>query len=163
MGLPHPTMNWESPALKEAWTTFEQHARLMVAGPLSEKTQPQQVSYLLLWVGEKGRDIFSTFNFAQAVSAGNASSTLHQPWDRFRSNDCSPTWAGMPRAPSDGSKVKLMMWSPSSEGPGYYLAALRQPCCSLVNKAVKSIDYLILSFLQTQSINTDCTQQCACI
>ena len=69
MGLPHPTMNWESPALKEAWTKFEQHARLMVVGPLSDKTQPQQVSYILLWVGEKGRDIFSTFNFAQAVPA----------------------------------------------------------------------------------------------
>ena len=69
MGLPHPTINWESPALKEAWTKFEQHARLMFAGPLSDKTQPQRVSYLLLWVGEKGRDIFSTFNFAPAVPA----------------------------------------------------------------------------------------------
>ena len=69
MGLPHPTMNWESPALKEAWTKFEQHARLMFAGPLSDKTQPQRVSYLLLWVSEKGRDIFSTFNFAPAVPA----------------------------------------------------------------------------------------------
>ena len=30
----------------------------------SDKTQAQQVSYLLLWVGEKGRDIHSTFTFA---------------------------------------------------------------------------------------------------
>ena len=73
MGLPHPTMNWELPALKQAWTKFEQDARLMFAGPLSDKTQPlsdkTQVSNLLLWVGEKGRDIFSTFNFAPAVPA----------------------------------------------------------------------------------------------
>ena len=62
-------MNWESPALNEAWTKFEHHARLMFAGPLSDKTQPQRGSYLLLWVGEKGRDIFSTFNFAPAVPA----------------------------------------------------------------------------------------------
>ena len=41
----------------------------MFAGPVSDKTQHQRVSYLLLWVGEKGRDIFSTFNFAPAVPA----------------------------------------------------------------------------------------------
>jgi len=41
----------------------------MFSGPLSDKTEAQKVSYLLLWTGEKGRDIFSTFKFAPAIEA----------------------------------------------------------------------------------------------
>ena len=64
IGLPHPSMNWDAPCLTDTWNKFEQHVNLMFSGPLSDKTQAQQVSYLLLWVGEKGRDIHSTFTFA---------------------------------------------------------------------------------------------------
>ena len=51
----------------------------MFTGPLSDKTPLQQVSYLLLWVGERGRDIYSTFTFAPgqpAVPAANAAAAI---------------------------------------------------------------------------------------
>ena len=41
----------------------------MSEGPLNGKTEAQKISYLLLWVGEKGRDIFSTFTSAPGVAA----------------------------------------------------------------------------------------------
>ena len=68
-GIHPPQMNWDSPAMAECWTKFKQHADLMFEGPLSDKTEAQKVSYLLLWVGEKGRDIFLTFTFAPGVAA----------------------------------------------------------------------------------------------
>ena len=70
----HPTFDWDSPALKETWAKFEQCARLMFVGSLSDKTEVQKVSYLLLWIGEKGRDICLTFHYAPgrvAVAATN--------------------------------------------------------------------------------------------
>ena len=58
--LPCPSFNWESASL-QAWTKFEQHVNLIFNGPLSGKNAKQQCSYLLLWLGEKGRDVFSTW------------------------------------------------------------------------------------------------------
>ena len=56
-------MDWKSDNLKEAWTRFQNHATLMLEGPLSEKTEKFQRTFLLIWLGNKGRDIFSTLAF----------------------------------------------------------------------------------------------------
>ena len=45
--------------MPEAWRRFKQHAELMFSGPLREKGEQDKCSYLLLWVGEKGRDIYN--------------------------------------------------------------------------------------------------------
>ena len=39
---------------------FRGHADLMFSGPLKDKDDSAKVSYLLLWMGEKGRDIYRT-------------------------------------------------------------------------------------------------------
>lgn len=54
-------MNWDSTNLPEAWRRFKQHAELMFSGPLREKCEQDKCSYLLLWIGEKGRDVFNTW------------------------------------------------------------------------------------------------------
>ncbi|KAK2712700.1 hypothetical protein QYM36_011401, partial [Artemia franciscana] len=58
---PSPFINWNQPNLKDAWTRFSKHVELMFSGPLNGKSNTVKCSYLLIWVGEKGRDIFSTF------------------------------------------------------------------------------------------------------
>lgn len=60
-GVPSPHMNWESSNLPDAWRKFRQHAELMFAGPLKKRGEDEKCSYLLLWIGEKGRDIFNTW------------------------------------------------------------------------------------------------------
>ena len=61
-----PHMNWESQNLPEQWKKFEAHVKLMFSGPLAEKTEIVKISYLLIWVGEKGRDIRSTWTLSDA-------------------------------------------------------------------------------------------------
>ncbi|CAI5681852.1 unnamed protein product [Oreochromis niloticus] len=60
-GVPTPCMDWDSSNLPEAWRRFKQHAELMFAGPLRGKEEADKCSYLLLWVGEKGRDVYNTW------------------------------------------------------------------------------------------------------
>lgn len=64
-GVPFPRMDWDSTNLTEAWRHFSQHAQLMFTGPLREKEEADKCSYLLLWIGEKGRDIFNTWTLTQ--------------------------------------------------------------------------------------------------
>ncbi|KAJ1098821.1 hypothetical protein NDU88_003928 [Pleurodeles waltl] len=54
-------MNWDSPALSEEWRKFKQHAELVFQGPLRSTKEDEKCCYLLIWVGEKGRDIFNTW------------------------------------------------------------------------------------------------------
>lgn len=60
-GVPTPQMDWDSANLPDAWRRFVQHVKLMFTGPLKEKEEATQCSYLLLWVGERGRDIYNTW------------------------------------------------------------------------------------------------------
>ena len=61
-----PCMNWESQNLPEQWKKFETHVQLMFSGPLAGKSEIVKISYLLIWVGEKGRDIRSTWTLTDA-------------------------------------------------------------------------------------------------
>ena len=56
-----PQMNWDSLNLPDAWKKFRQHAELMFSVSLNEKSEEEKWSYLLIWVGEKGRDIYNTW------------------------------------------------------------------------------------------------------
>ena len=60
--VPHPCMNWLQDNLLETWRKFRQHADLMFDGPLRRLNATERTTYLLIWVGEKGRDIFNTFD-----------------------------------------------------------------------------------------------------
>ena len=60
-GVPMPKMDWDSSNLPDAWKKFRQHVELMFSGPLSAKGEEVKCSYLLLWIGEKGRDVYNTW------------------------------------------------------------------------------------------------------
>ena len=53
-GVPTPSMDCSSVNLLESFKKFRLHAELIFAGALAEKTEEVHVTYLLLWVGEKG-------------------------------------------------------------------------------------------------------------
>ena len=63
-GVPLPVMNWESANLPEAWRKFTEHCDLIFKGPLKEKEESVHISYMLLWIGEKGRELHGTLNLS---------------------------------------------------------------------------------------------------
>ncbi len=60
-GVPAPQLDWDSANLPEAWQRFRQHAELMFTGPYKSKPEEEQCSYLLIWVGDQGRQIYNTW------------------------------------------------------------------------------------------------------
>lgn len=50
--------------LPDAWRKCHLHVELMFSDLLRCKSEEEKCSYLLLWVGEKGRDVFKTWTLA---------------------------------------------------------------------------------------------------
>ena len=57
-----PAMRWDGEYLREEWRRFKQHAELMFTGPLKSRSEAEKCSYLLIWVGQKGRDVYNTWS-----------------------------------------------------------------------------------------------------
>ena len=51
--------------VSENWRKWKQQIDLLVNGPLHGKTEKQKCAYILLYMGEQGREIFNTFTFPQ--------------------------------------------------------------------------------------------------
>ena len=60
-GLSAPTMNWASTDVSQAFKKYKTICQLMFDGPLAEKTEAVKVKYLLLWPGEEGIEVSSTW------------------------------------------------------------------------------------------------------
>ena len=63
-----PKMDWESGDLPTAWKSFKQHVQFMFDEPLKGKNEEAKCNYLMIWVGNKGCEIYSTWNLQQAES-----------------------------------------------------------------------------------------------
>ncbi|KAL3847373.1 hypothetical protein ACJMK2_018288 [Sinanodonta woodiana] len=64
-GVPTTTMDWEKSNLTTSWAKFQQHCELIFNGPMSRINDAVKANYILLWVGDKGRDIFSTWTLTE--------------------------------------------------------------------------------------------------
>ena len=51
---------------------FKQHCQFTFGGPLSDKTEKAKVNYLMTYIGDKGREVYGTFEFAPAAAGGQA-------------------------------------------------------------------------------------------
>ena len=54
----NPVMNWEARDLPSAWKSFKTHVDFMFKGPLKDKSEEEQCAYLMIWVGQKGRELY---------------------------------------------------------------------------------------------------------
>ena len=75
----NPKFNWDSADLVGEWKAFRQHVEFMFKDPLRAKNEEERCSYLMLWVGEKGRRIFSTWDMTEAQQK-----VLQEYYDRFQ-------------------------------------------------------------------------------
>ncbi|OWF39131.1 hypothetical protein KP79_PYT25202 [Mizuhopecten yessoensis] len=60
-----PMMDWHSQDMEFSWKSFRQHVDCMFSGPLLVKTEPEKCAYLMIWSGEKGRNMFTTWNLTE--------------------------------------------------------------------------------------------------
>lgn len=56
-----PKMNWDAPDLVVAWDAFINHVEFWFKGPLAKKSEEEKCNYLMIWSGEKGREIYTTW------------------------------------------------------------------------------------------------------
>lgn len=116
-GLPIPTMDWHSPDAPQAFKKFKARCELYFSGPLKEKSEEEQISYLLIWSGDDGIELVSTW----ALSA-TEKKKLDTYWTRFE-NYLSPK-----------SNFRLSR---------YKLRTLKQEPGESVNSFVKKIRILV--------------------
>ena len=56
-----PMLNWDSADLPGAYKSFETHCRFMFEGPLKAKSEAEKCAYLMIWIGNKGREVYGTW------------------------------------------------------------------------------------------------------
>lgn len=64
-----PEMSWTLQDLHQEWRHFCREASCIFDGPPRDKEDSVKVSYLKLWVGDKGLDVFEGFTFAKPEDA----------------------------------------------------------------------------------------------
>ena len=60
-----PQMDWDAPDPITAFTRFKQKCQLMFSSVLKGTDDEEKVSYILLWSGEKGLDIYNSWAFTK--------------------------------------------------------------------------------------------------
>ncbi|KAL7395306.1 hypothetical protein ABVT39_014186 [Epinephelus coioides] len=60
----HPKIDWEALNLYQEFERFKSHVMFVFDGPLSELTAKQRAGWLGTWLGEQGREIYKTLNWA---------------------------------------------------------------------------------------------------
>ena len=61
----NPKMDWKAKDLHTAFKRFKEHVNFMFESLLSNKTEAIWCNYLMLWVGDKGRHIYSTWTIGE--------------------------------------------------------------------------------------------------
>ena len=64
-----PEMSWTAQDLHHAWRRFCRQTMCILEGPWHGKEEAVKVSYLKMWIGDKGLDVFEGFTFAQPEDA----------------------------------------------------------------------------------------------
>ena len=60
-GFTPPTMNWNASDVPDEFNSFKQYCNLIFDGPFLKKTEKEKASYILLWIGRQGVDIYNSF------------------------------------------------------------------------------------------------------
>ena len=60
-----PQMDWDAPDPLTGFARFKQECQLMFSSVLKDTDDEEKVSYILLWSGEKGLDIYNSWTFTK--------------------------------------------------------------------------------------------------
>ena len=78
-GFQTPSINWSSDNLPDAFSSFRQYCQLIFDGPYSTKSEKEKVTYLLLWIGRQGLDVYNSFTWDNTDDRHK----LTEVWQKF--------------------------------------------------------------------------------
>lgn len=58
-------MDFQNGNISENWRRWKQNMKLVLAGPLHDKTEEVKVNYMLIYIGQAGRDIYNTWTLTE--------------------------------------------------------------------------------------------------
>ena len=64
MSFRTPEMNWDANDLADELAKFKQYCNLIFTGPFSKKSEKEQASFILLWIGRQGIECFNSWTRA---------------------------------------------------------------------------------------------------
>ena len=91
--VPAPRMDWESGNIPEAWKKFKQHLELMFKGPLKSKSEAEKCAYLLIWIGDKGRDVYNTWEGTVSEDEKKKLATYYTKFGNYVSPKSNPLFS----------------------------------------------------------------------
>ena len=77
-GLPIPHMDWSSLDAPQALRKFKNLYQLYFSGPLKEKSEEEQISFLLIWSGDEGWELASMWTLT-----AHEKKKLRTYWTKF--------------------------------------------------------------------------------
>ena len=77
-GLPSPRMDWHSSDPPQTFRKFRATCELYFSGPLKDKSEEEKISYLLMWTGDEGIELASTWSLT-----ADQKKKLSTYWDKF--------------------------------------------------------------------------------
>lgn len=99
----YPKMDWSAGDLPTAFKNFKAHCEFMFGGPLKSKEEEDKCNYLMLWVGDKGRDIYSTWTItAEEKKLLNTYYTNFEAYCKPKSNQIYSRYMFKSRVQKDG-------------------------------------------------------------
>ena len=63
-GFTPPAMNWQTADINDEFSRFKQYRGLVFSGPFATKSDNEKASYILLWIGRQGVNIYNSFVWA---------------------------------------------------------------------------------------------------
>lgn len=64
MQFEHPKIDWDAADLYQEFQRFRSHVSFVFAGPLSALVSRQKAGWIGTWIGEQGREIYKTLEWA---------------------------------------------------------------------------------------------------
>ena len=90
IGVKIPTFSWDEPDLPQAFKKLRRYCEILLSTPTySRKSGKEQVSYILLWLGPQGVEIYDSWNLSETdqqdtKEVWDAFSAYFEPKSNFR-------------------------------------------------------------------------------
>ena len=81
-GFKTPEINWDVADLRDELAKFKQYCDLISSRPYSRKTEKEEASFILLWIGRQGLETYDSWTWDDAEDRNKPSKI----WERFYVN-----------------------------------------------------------------------------